>query len=108
MDALKKAVQHGRIRARQWSGEQKLTVLQEWQTGVPWEEICRKYAMNAAQICRWKRNLDQGLKESGELMPQSLMGGLQSPREICLRLVFWKQRGEEGFCLVLLQGGQAR
>ncbi len=50
MDTVMKPVQNGRGRRRQWSGEQKLTVLQEWQTGVPLEEIGRKYAVNAAQL----------------------------------------------------------
>jgi len=77
MDTVMKPVQNGRGRRRRWSGEQKLTVLQEWQTGVPLEEICRKYAVNAAQMYRWKRSLDQGLKEPGELVPKSLVGGLQ-------------------------------
>jgi transposase-like protein len=77
MDTVMKPTQNGRGRRRQWSGEQKLTVLQEWQTGVPLEEICRKYAVNAAQMYRWKRSLDQGLKESGALVPKSLVGGLQ-------------------------------
>jgi transposase-like protein len=77
MDTVMKPAQNGRGRRRQWSSEQKLTVLQEWQTGVPLEEICRKYAVNAAQMYRWKRSLDQGLKESGKLVPKSLVGGLQ-------------------------------
>jgi len=77
MDTVMKPVQNGRGRRRQWSSEQKLTVLQEWQTGVPLEEICRKYAVNAAQMYRWKRSLDQGLKASGKLVPTSLVGGLQ-------------------------------
>jgi TPR repeat protein len=64
MDTVMRPVQNGRGRRRQWSGEQKLTVLQEWQTGVPLEEICRKYAVNAAKMYRWKRSLDQGLKEA--------------------------------------------
>ena len=38
MDTVMKPVQNGRGRRRQWSGEQKLTVLQEWQTGVPLED----------------------------------------------------------------------
>ena len=63
-----KPVQTGRGRRRRWSAEQKLIVLQEWQTGIRLEEICRKYAMNAAQMYRWKRSLDQGLKEPGELV----------------------------------------
>ena len=77
MDTVMKPVQHGRGRRRRWSAEQKLTVLPEWQTGIPLEEICRTYAVNAAQMYRWKRSLDQGLKESGELVPKSLVGGLQ-------------------------------
>ena len=77
MDTVMKSVQHGRGRRRQWSGKQKRTVLQEWQTGVPLEEICRKYAVHAAQMYCWKRRLDQGLKESGKLVPKSLVGGLQ-------------------------------
>jgi transposase-like protein len=44
---------------------------------VPLEEICRKYAVNAAQMHRWKRSLDQGLKESGKLVPKSHVLGLQ-------------------------------
>jgi len=51
-------------------------VLQEWQSGIPLKEICRKYAMNAAQMHRWKRSFDQGLRESGELVPKSPVLGL--------------------------------
>jgi hypothetical protein len=42
MDTVMKPVQTGRGRRRRGSSEQKLTVLQEWQTGIPLEEICRK------------------------------------------------------------------
>jgi transposase-like protein len=77
MDTAVKPVQTGWGRRRRWTVEQKLTVLQEWQTGIRLEEICRKYAMNAAQMYRWKRSLDQGLKESGELVPKSHVRGLQ-------------------------------
>jgi hypothetical protein len=35
MDTVMKPLQNARGRRRQWSSEQKLTVLQEWQTGVP-------------------------------------------------------------------------
>jgi transposase-like protein len=45
-----------------------LIVLQEWQAGIPLEEICRKYAMNPAQMYRWKHSLEQGLKAPGELV----------------------------------------
>lgn len=37
MDTMMKPVQHGRGRRCQWSSEQKLTVLQEWQLGCRWQ-----------------------------------------------------------------------
>lgn len=77
MEAVVKPVQDGRSRKRRWSAEQKLAVLQEWKNGVPLEEVCRKYALNAAQMYRWKRSLEQGLKESGEMVPRSQVLGLQ-------------------------------
>jgi hypothetical protein len=51
--------------------------LQEWQTGIPLEEICRKYAVNAAWMYSWKHSLAQGLKESGDMVPKSQVLGLQ-------------------------------
>jgi transposase-like protein len=51
--------------------------LQEGQTGGPLEEVCWKYAVNAAQMYRWKRSLEQGLKEPGEMVPKSHVLGLQ-------------------------------
>ena len=74
-------IQNGRGGRRRWTPEQKLTGLQEWKTGVPLEEVCRKYAVNAAQMARWKRSLDQGLKESGEVVPKSQVVGLQKRGE---------------------------
>ena len=50
METTMKPVRDGRGHRRRWSAEQKLTALQEWQTGIPLEEICRKYAVNAAQM----------------------------------------------------------
>ena len=66
METVLKPVQDGRGRKRRVPAEQKLAVLQEWKNGVPLEEVCRKYALNAAQMYRWKRSLEQGLKESQE------------------------------------------
>lgn len=77
-DTAVKPVQTGRWRRRQWSAEQKLTALQEWQTGIPLEPICRKDAVHAAQMYRWKRSFDQELKEPGELVPKSHGLGLQN------------------------------
>lgn len=77
METALKPVQDGRSRKRRWSAEQKLAVLQEWRNGVPLEEACRKYGINAAQMYRWRRSLEQGLKESGEMVPKSQVVGLQ-------------------------------
>ena len=56
-------VKPGQTRGRKgrWPSEQKLAILQEWKNGVPLEEVCRKYGVNAAQMYRWKHSLDQGL-----------------------------------------------
>lgn len=63
---------------RLWKSEQKLAILQEWQQqGVPLEEICRRYSLNANQIYYWKKALDRGLKERGELIPKSQVTTLQ-------------------------------
>lgn len=77
METAIKPVQNGRGRKRRWPAEQKLAVLQEWRNGVPLEEVCRKYGVNAAQMYRWRRSLEQGLKESGEMVPRSQVVGLQ-------------------------------
>jgi len=75
--AVRPVQNNGRGMRRRWNSEQKLAVLQEWKNGVPLEEVCRKYAVNAAQMYRWKRSLDQGLKEPGEMVPKSQVLGLQ-------------------------------
>ena len=49
------------------------------------EEVCWRYAVNAAQMYRWKRSLDQGLKEPGELVPKSQVLGLQKRIEVLER-----------------------
>ena len=77
MESVVKAVQSGRGRRGRWPSEQKLAILQEWRSGVPLEEVCRKYGVQAALVYRWKRSLDQGLKESGELIPRSQVAALQ-------------------------------
>jgi hypothetical protein len=50
METSLKPVQNGRGRKRRWPAEQMLAVMQEWETGVPLEEVCPKYAVNAAQM----------------------------------------------------------
>ena len=54
-------------------------MLQEWQTGMPLEEICRKYAAHAVQMDRWKRSLDQGLNEPGEFYVEWLVKNKTRP-----------------------------
>jgi len=77
METVVKPVHSGRGRRGRWPSEQKLAMLQEWRSGAPLEEVCRKYGVNAALLYRWKRSLDQGLKESGELIPKSQVAALQ-------------------------------
>ena len=76
MEPAVRPVQDGRSRKRRWPAEQKLAVLQEWKNGAPLEEVCRRYGLNAAQMYRWKRSLEQGLKESGEMVPKGQVLGL--------------------------------
>ncbi len=77
MESVVKPVQGGRGRRGRWPVDEKLAVLQEWRTGVLLEEACRRYGVNVAQVYRWKRSLDRGLKESGERIPKSQVAGLQ-------------------------------
>lgn len=72
-----KAVQGQRGRRGRWPAGQKLAVLQEWRSGTPLEEVCRRYGVNATLVHRWKRTIDQGLRESGELVPRSQVAALQ-------------------------------
>jgi len=62
---------------RVWNSQQKLAILQEWQQGTPLEELCRRHSLNAAQLYRWKRALERGLKDQGELVPRSQVAALQ-------------------------------
>ena len=77
METAVRPVQSGRGRRGRWPADQKLAVLQEWRTGVPLEEVCRKFGVNAAMVYRWKRSLEQGLKESAEFIPKSQVAALQ-------------------------------
>jgi transposase len=62
---------------RRWDSEQKLAVLQEWQQqGVPLEEVCRRHGLHATQMYRWKKALERGLKDQGELIPRSQVAAL--------------------------------
>jgi len=76
MEAVK-PVQTGRGRRGRWPSETKLAALQEWRSGLPVEEVSRRFGMSAALLYRWKRSVDQGLKETGDLIPRSQVAGLQ-------------------------------
>lgn len=64
-------------RYKYWKPEQKLALLQEWQQGTPVEELCRRHGLRAARIYSWKRTMERGLKDHGELIPKSQVTGLQ-------------------------------
>ena len=72
-----KPVRSSRGRRGRWPADQKLAALQEWRTGVPLEEVCRRFGMNAALLYHWGRSVDQGPRESGELGPWSQVIALQ-------------------------------
>jgi len=62
---------------KRWTVEQKLSVLGEWKGGLPVQEVCRRYGLQATQLYRWKRALERGLGDSGELIPKGQVVGLQ-------------------------------
>jgi transposase-like protein len=66
-----------RGRPHRISNEQKLAILQQWQAGTPVVELCRTHRLAANTIYRWKRRLDHGLRDQGELIPKSRLLLLQ-------------------------------
>ena len=76
MEAVK-PVQAGRGRKGRWPAETKLAALQEWRSGLPIEEVSRRFGMSTALLYHWKRSVDQGLKASGDVVPRSQMAVLQ-------------------------------
>ena len=77
METTVMPAQNGSKRRGRWSSDRKFSVLQEWQQGTPLEEVCRRHGVNAARLHRWKRAMDRGLRDSGELIPRSQVGALQ-------------------------------
>jgi putative transposase len=59
------------------STEQKLAILQQWQAGTPVVELCRLHGLKAGALYRWKKQLDQGLRDHGELVSKSRLLPLQ-------------------------------
>jgi transposase len=75
METAEMPVQKGRRRL--WSAEKKLALLQEWRSGLPLEEVCRKHGVQAVQLYKWRRQLEKGLADRGEMIPKSEVAGLQ-------------------------------
>lgn len=69
METLETPVQRGR--KRRWNAEKKLAVLNEWRSGLPLEEVCRRHGVEGAQLQRWRRQLEKGLADRGEVVPKS-------------------------------------
>jgi transposase len=64
-------------RRQRVSAEQKLAILQQWQAGTPLPELCRLHGLKANALYRWKKQRDHGLRDHGELIPQSRRRPLQ-------------------------------
>ena len=71
---LNPTVKNGR---RSFSTEQKLFILQQWQAGTPVAELCRTHSLPAKAVHRWKKQLDRGLSDRGELIPKNHLLPLQ-------------------------------
>jgi transposase-like protein len=41
-----------------FSTEQKLALLQQWQSGTPMAELCRAHSLTANALSCWKKRLD--------------------------------------------------
>jgi transposase len=75
MEALEKPVR--RDGKRRWTAEQKLAVIQEWQGGLPIQEVARRHGVAVSQIYGWRRNVERGLAERGEMVSRSQVIALQ-------------------------------
>jgi transposase len=62
---------------RRWSAEKKLEIMEQWRNGLPVEELSRRYGVASSQLYKWKRDLEQGLKDRGEMVPKSQVIALQ-------------------------------
>ena len=77
MEAVEKPVQRNGNGKRRWTAEQKLALIQEWQGGLPVEEVSRRHAVAPAQLYKWRRDMERGLAERGEMVPRSQVMTLQ-------------------------------
>ena len=62
---------------RRWTSEKKLEIMEQWRNGLPIEELSRRYGVATSQLYKWKRDLEQGLKDRGEMVPKTQILVLQ-------------------------------
>ncbi len=59
---------------RKWTVEQRMAIVNEYRSGVPIEEICRKYNIHAGVLYKWKKRIESGgralLRRNGEIVPR--------------------------------------
>jgi len=64
-------------KTRRWTPEQKMALLQEWKNGMPIQELCRREGLAPWQLYKWRKALDRGLADRGELVPKAQLLTLQ-------------------------------
>ena len=69
-------VQRRKDGKRMWTVDQKLHILEEYASGAPGVEICRKYNIDRQALYQWKRRLSSSgkgmLQREGEIVPRSM------------------------------------
>lgn len=66
---------------RQWTLEQKLAILQEWRSGIPAQELARRHSIANSMLWKWRRRLEKGLSDQGEMVPKSQLLAAQRRNE---------------------------
>lgn len=79
MENTENTVQKGiRNNYKRYTPEEKLAIVQEWkQQGLSLEEVCRKHGLHALTVHKWKKSLERGLQERGDLIPKAQLTALQ-------------------------------
>jgi len=59
---------------RKWTVEQKLGIVNEFNSGVDAAELCRKYNIHTQMLYKWRKTLEsngkEGLRNNGEVIPK--------------------------------------
>jgi transposase len=59
---------------RRWTLEQKLGIVNEFNSGVDAAELCRKYNIHTQMLYKWRKTLEsngkEGLRNNGEVIPK--------------------------------------